>query len=206
MSQGKTRFERRRHDRVALTLSGRYMLADGKEFDCQIVDVSPFGVAIRGPLPGDLGERVVAYVEELGQIEGVIVRRAADAEWFAVELRVPSSRVHKLAKKIDWVVRRQAEGLPERRSFERDDQDQERTTLQLSDGREFAAGLIDVSPGGAALEVEVSPPVGAAVTVAKRRAHVSRHFAGGIAVTFDQESARALAKEAETVGDRQAPR
>ncbi len=206
MSQNVSESERRRYGRVDLTLPGRYMLADGKEFDCQIVDISPVGVAIRGPLAGDLGERVVAYVLELGRIEGVIVRRSADAEWFALDLRVPSHKMHKLAKRIDWLVRRQAGAVPERRSFARFDQDQEQTTLQLSDGREFAAALIDVSTGGAALEVDVAPPVGAAVTVGKRRAHVSRHFAGGIAVAFDQEAAGESVDEIETAGTRGAPR
>jgi hypothetical protein len=153
-----------------------------------------------------LGERVVAYVEELGRIEGVIVRRAADAEWFALDLRVPSHKMHKLAKRIDWLVRRQAGPVPEQRSFARFDQEQERTALQLSDGREFEAGLIDVSTNSAAFEVDVTPPVGAAVTVGKRRAHVSRHFAGGIAVTFDQEAAGESVDEVETAGARGAPR
>ena len=196
MPRSESGSERRRYDRVVLTLSGRYMLADGKEFACQTVDVSPVGVAIRGPLAGDLGERVVAYVEELGRIEGVIVRRSADG--FAIDLRVPSHKVHKLAARIDWLVRRQAEGLPERRRYERFDQDQERTTLQLSDGREFAAALIDVSTNSAALEVDVTPRVGAAVIVGKRRAHVSRHFAGGIAVTFDREATGETFDEIET--------
>ena len=202
MSRSESESERRRYGRVAVTLPGRYMLADGKEFDCQIVDVSPVGVAIRGPLAGDLGERVVAYVQELGRIEGVIVRRSVDAEWFAIDLRVPSNKLHKLGKRIDWLVRQQSEGLPERRSYARFDQDQEQTTLQLPDGREFAAGLIDVSTGGAALEVDVAPRVGAAVAVGKRRAHVSRHFAGGIAVTFDREAAGEAQAEVETAGAR----
>ena len=199
MSQGESTFERRRYDRAVLTLPGRYMLADGQEFDCQIVDASPFGVAIRAPLVGDLGERVVAYVEELGRIEGVIVRRGID--WFAVELHVPSARLRKLAKRIDGLARRQAEGSPERRSYDRldRDQDQDRTTLLLSDGRAFEAGLIDVASNSAALEVDVAPAVGAAVTVGKRRAHVSRHFAGGIAVTFDPDPAGESVDEIETI-------
>ncbi len=204
MPQSNSASERRRYDRVVLTLPGRYMLADGKEFDCQIVDVSPVGVAVRGPLPGDLGERVVAYVQELGRIEGVIVRRSADG--FAIDLRVPSHKVHKLAARIDWLVRRQAEGAPERRRYERFDQEQERTTLQLSDGRAFEAGLIDASTNSAALEVDVTPRVGAAVTVGKRRAHVTRHFAGGIAVTFDREAAGETLDGVETVGARSGPR
>ena len=197
MSQSESMFERRRYDRVVLTLPGRYMLADGQEFDCQIIDASPVGVAIRGPLPGDLGERVVAYVQELGRIEGVVVRRAAD--WFAVELQVPSSRLQKLATRIGDLARRQAEGAPERRSSERVDLDDERATLRLPNGREIAAVLIDLSVEGAALEVDVAPPVGAAVTVGERRAHVSRHFLGGVAVTFDEDAGGATIDEIETV-------
>jgi hypothetical protein len=187
MSQSVSETERRRYDRVALKLPGRYMLADGQEFDCQIIDVSPAGVAIQGPLPGDLGEHVVAYIQELGRIEGVIVRRAVD--WFAVALQVPSSRLQKLTTRIDGLARRRAEGASERRSYAREDLDPEPVTLQLTDGRAFSATLIDVSTGGAALEVYVAPPVGAAVTIGERRGHVSRHFAGGIAVTFDSDTA-----------------
>jgi len=204
MPQDEPRFERRRYDRVALKLQGRYMLSDGQEFDCQIIDVSPAGVAIRGPLVGDLGERVVAYVQELGRIEGVVVRRTAD--WFAVELRVPSSRLQKLAVRIDGLAKRQVEGAPERRSSERIEADQERATLRLPDGEEFAVGLLDVSIEGAALEVDVAPPVGAAVTVGNRRAHVSRHFAGGIGVTFDPDSAGDAFDDVETAWARAASR
>jgi len=187
MSPTESPNERRRYDRVGLELRGRYMLADGKEFDCQIVDVSPVGVAVRGPLTGDLGERVVVYVEELGRLTGVIVRRSAADDWFALDLRVPAYKVNKLAKRIDWLARRLAEDLPERRLSPRIDRDQELTTLSLPDGRELQASLIDVSAGGAALEVDAAPPIGASVTVGKRPAHVSRHFVGGIAVKFDDD-------------------
>jgi hypothetical protein len=186
MSPRKSESERRRYGRVALKLPGRYMLSDGQEFDCQIIDVSPAGVAIRGPLPGNLGEHVVAYIQELGRIEGVIVRRADD--WFAIELQVPSSRLHKFAMRIDALTLRKAERAPERRSYAREDLDQEPTTLLLADGRAFAATLIDISTGGAALEVDVTPAVGESVAVGERRAHVSRHFAGGIAVIFDLDA------------------
>ena len=204
MSQSASESERRRYGRVALKLPGRYMLSDGQEFDCQIIDVSPAGVAIRGPLPGDFGEHVVAYIQELGRIEGVVVRRADD--WFAIELHVPSSRLRKLATRIDGLTRRRAEGTPERRAYAREDLDPESTTVQLGDGRAFAGTLIDVSTGGAALEVDLAPPVGAAVTIGERHAHVSRHFAGGIAVTFDPDAAGETFEKIDAVGTRGAPR
>jgi hypothetical protein len=204
MSQSESTSERRRYGRVALKLPGRYMLSDGQELDCQIIDVSPAGVAIRAPMPGDLGEHVVAYIQELGRIEGMVVRRAAD--WFAIELRVPSSRLHRLAKRIDGLARRRTEGAPEQRSYAREDLDQEPTTLQLTDGREFAATLVDVSTGGAALEVDVTPAVGAAVTIGERRAHVSRHFAGGVAVIFDPDATDETFEKIDAVEVRETPR
>ena len=33
--------ERRRHQRVKVNLLGRYMLADRREYPCQVVDMSP---------------------------------------------------------------------------------------------------------------------------------------------------------------------
>jgi hypothetical protein len=161
------------------------MLSDGRELECEIIDVSPAGVAIRGPLPGIVGEHIVAYFQELGRIEGVVVRSAAD--WFAIELQVPSSRLQRLAIRIDGLTRRPAEDAPERRGYAREDLDQKATTLRSADGGAFAATIIDISTGGASLEVDAAPPIGEAVTIGERRAHVSRHFAGGLAVTFDAD-------------------
>jgi len=197
MSPRKSESERRRYGRVALKLPGRYMLSDGQELECQIIDVSPAGVAIRGPLPGLLGEHIVAYFQELGRIEGVVVRSAAD--WFAIELQVPSSRLQRLAIRIDELTRRRVKGAPERRGYAREDLDQEPTTLLLADGRAFAATVVDISTGGAALEVDAAPPIGEAVIIGERRAHVSRHFAGGIAVTFVADSDGDTSEPTETI-------
>jgi hypothetical protein len=185
MSQNASASERRRDYRAAISLPGRYLLADEQGFDCRIIDVSPVGVAILGPLAGDLGERVVVYVQDLRRIEDVMVRRSSDG--FAVDLRVSPNELHKLSARIEWLMRRQAGEAPERRGYARVGLDQERTTLQLSDGRAFEAALIEVSSNSAALEVDFAPALGAAVTVGKRRAHVTRQFAGGIAVAFDPD-------------------
>ncbi len=95
--------ERRRYARAPMALRGRYMLEDGSEFRCQTVDVSPVGVALRGFLAGRIGEQVVAYLEGLGRIEGVIVRKTS----FLVALDVSASprKLAKLAAKIDGLVR-----------------------------------------------------------------------------------------------------
>jgi c-di-GMP-binding flagellar brake protein YcgR len=66
--------ERRRHQRVKVNLLGRYMLADRREFPCQVTDMSPGGMALVAPIAGQTGERVIAYVDHLGRLEGKIAR------------------------------------------------------------------------------------------------------------------------------------
>jgi hypothetical protein len=55
--------ERRRHQRVKVNLLGRYMLADRREFPCQVTDMSPGGMALVASIAGQTGERVIAYVD-----------------------------------------------------------------------------------------------------------------------------------------------
>ena len=46
------------------------MLADRREFPCQVVNMSPGGMALIAPVAGQPGERVIAYVDHLGRLEG----------------------------------------------------------------------------------------------------------------------------------------
>jgi hypothetical protein len=66
--------ERRRFQRVGLHLHARYMLADGREFPGDVVNMSPGGIALRASENGRPGERVVAYVDDVGRIEGLVAR------------------------------------------------------------------------------------------------------------------------------------
>src|SRR4030081_1936192 len=82
--------ERRRFQRVRLDLGGRLMLADGQESSCRVTNISPGGMALTASICGEPGERVVAYVDHLGRIEGVIVRQFPNG--FALSI---SSTMHK---------------------------------------------------------------------------------------------------------------
>ena len=62
--------ERRRHQRVTVNLLGRYMLSDRREYPCQVTNMSPGGMALIAPTIGHVGERVIAYVDHLGRLEG----------------------------------------------------------------------------------------------------------------------------------------
>src|SRR5947209_16951722 len=76
--------ERRRFQRVRVNLLGRYMLPDRREFPCQVTNMSPGGMALIAPMVAEIGERVIAYVDHIGRLEGVIARQFQNG--FAVRI------------------------------------------------------------------------------------------------------------------------
>src|ERR1700741_1766112 len=66
--------ERRRFQRVKVHLLGRYMLPDRREFPCQIINMSLGGLALLAPGIGNVGDRVIAYLDHVGRVEGRITR------------------------------------------------------------------------------------------------------------------------------------
>ncbi len=177
--------EQRRFSRVAVELRGRYMLSDGREFECRTIDLSPSGVSVQGPQIGRHGERVVVYIQNLGRLEGVIARRAPGV--FALDIRAPETKRTRLAERIHWIVLHMEGGVADLRDHERHEVEPVRTTLRLPDGSEFEAELLEVSLAGARCRVDADPPVGAPIMLGQQSAIVSRHVEGGLVVSFDQE-------------------
>ena len=176
--------ERRRHQRVSVSLPGRYMLNDTREFPCQTRDMSPGGVALIAPVKGLIGERVVVYLNQIGRIEGVIARFIADG--FALRMNFPMLKREKLADQLTWLANRHSLGLKEDRRHERIVPSNTRTTLKIADGREYLARLIDISISGAAVKCDADLALGAPVTVGTTPGRVVRVFAGGVAVEFQR--------------------
>ena len=69
------------HQRVRVAVLGRYMLADRREYPCQTVDMSPGGVRLTCAVKGEVGERVVLYLEHIGRIEGDFRQERIKEEW-----------------------------------------------------------------------------------------------------------------------------
>lgn len=174
--------DRRMHNRVKVSIFGRYMLPNRQEFPCQTIDMSPGGVALAAPVKGQIGDRVVAYLDTLGRIEGRIVRHLQDG--FALELNTTISKRDKLADQLTWFANRSALGLPEDRRHERIVPSKPGAVMTLKDGSTEDVIIVDVSLSGAAIKSESKPPMYEIVTIGETRARVIRHFADGIAVEF----------------------
>jgi hypothetical protein len=174
--------EHRRHQRVKVALLGRYMLSSRREYPCQTLDMSPGGVALIAPVPAQPGERVVAYLDHIGRIEGVMVRNLPNG--FAMTVSATIRKRDKLAAQLTWLANRSILGLPEDRRHERVIPRNPRSVLITEDGVEHECRIIDVSLSGAAITTTLQPPVGAPITLGRTSARVVRHLDKGIAVEF----------------------
>src|SRR5580704_3009719 len=105
--------ERRRFQRVRVNLLGRYMLADRREFPCQVVNMSPGGMAVIAPVGGAPGERIIAYVDHLGRLEGHVARVFQNG--FAMTLSATARKRDKLAAQLTWLANRHILDSPEDR-------------------------------------------------------------------------------------------
>jgi hypothetical protein len=176
--------ERRRHQRVKVNLLGRYMLADRREFPCQVIDMSPGGMSVVAPMLGAPGERVIAYVDHLGRLEGKIARLLDNG--FAMTIAATARKRDKLAAQLTWLANRQILNLPEDRRHGRFTPRNPMARLILPNGTNVTCRVIDLSASGAAISInpDLRPAVGSAVTLGKTTGRVVRHIDDGFAVEF----------------------
>ncbi len=180
--QALSRTERRNFQRVRVKIYGRFMLEDRSEHPCQVVDMSPGNVAFRCDRRGDPGEKVIAYLDHIGRVEGVVTRTLPDG--FAMTVVASERKRSKLAAQLTWLANKHELDLPEDRRHERVAPRNPMTTLQLADGRNYPCRIIDLSLSGAAIEIEVKPALGVLVSLGTMRGQVVRHFEDGVAVEF----------------------
>lgn len=171
-----------RFQRVKISVLGRYMLADRREFPCQVLQMSPGDAIVVAPVAGTLGERVVAYIDHLGRIEGAITDLTEGG--FSMDVIASSRKRDKMAAQLTWLANKDLLNLPEDRRHERVVPDNRHSTVVLDDGRRYNCKIIDISLSGAAIELAVRPAMGTPVTLGRMRARVVRHFTDGVAVEF----------------------
>ncbi len=179
--------DRRRYHRVKVNLLGRCMLDNGREFPCQLVNVSPGGAAIISPFPGTVGDTVVAYVDHVGRIEGAVARLFDGG--FAMTIAASDRKRERLADALTWIANRPILNLPDDRRHARRSPKKSAAVLTLEDGTEHRCRVIDMSLSGAALATSLTLEKGTSVHLGKHTARVARIIDGGIAIEFTQNPA-----------------
>lgn len=184
----------RAFSRVAVNLPGRLMLASHEEYDCNANLMSPGDVVIESDARPSVGERIVAYLDHIGRIEGQATEVGPTG--FVVALNATDRKRDKLAAQLTWIANKHELSLPEDRRHDRFAPRKSRAELLLQDGRRYPCRIIDLSLSGAAVDIDVRPAIGTQVTLGTMRGRVVRHFQEGIAVEFatiqPQDTIRAL--------------
>jgi hypothetical protein len=171
-----------RFQRVKVSVLGRYMLADRREFPCQVLEMSPGDAIVVAPVAGQVGEKVIAYIDHIGRIEGAVTSEIDGG--FQMEVAASPRKRDKMAAQLTWLANKDILNLPEDRRHERVVPDIRHSSVVLDDGRRYNCKIIDISLSGAAIELAVRPAMGTPVTLGRMRARVVRHFPDGVAVEF----------------------
>ncbi len=177
--------ERRRFQRVKVHLLGRYMLPDRREFPCQIINMSPGGLALLAPGIGNVGDRVIAYLDHIGRVEGKITRIIDNG--FAMTVGATARKRDKLAAQLTWLANRDILNLPEDRRHDRIVPRNPIALLTLEDGSKMTCRIIDMSLSGAAIAAENRPPLKSLVLLGKVQSRVVRNLEEGFALEFVHE-------------------
>ena len=174
--------DQRRHRRCAITLLGRFMRANKQEYPCKLVDISVGGAAFMSSVAVYTDERIVAYIDELGGLEGTVVRVFDGG--FAIKLTATQHKREKLAAQLTWLINKPLLAGIEARRHPRFQVAKPQSTLTLSDETSVPCRVLDVSLSGASIATNTYPPVGSEVTLGRLRSRVVRHHETGIAVEF----------------------
>jgi hypothetical protein len=174
--------DRRRFQRVKVNLLGRYMLADRREFPCQVVNMSPGGMALLAPVSGAAGERIIAYVDHLGRLEGHVARLFQNG--FAMTIGATARKRDKLAAQLTWLANRHILNLPEDRRHGRIQPRNPMARLIMPNGVNVTCRVIDMSQSGAGIATKERPPIGTIVSLGKVQGRVVRHLEDGFAIEF----------------------
>lgn len=176
---------------IDLRLGGRYSLAsrydtrgNRREFACRTSRVSPYQMHISVPVLGPVGERVVTYFGDFGNIDGWITNLTEGG--FLLDLELPRQRREKFAAQLTWLKKHQEDAATiDARAQRRVVPKSPHSTLIFGDGTSLNCLIIDVSPSGIAVSADVEPEVGTRLAVGRCVGTVIRRFPEGFAVQFD---------------------
>ncbi|RWX75412.1 PilZ domain-containing protein [Neorhizobium lilium] len=178
----------RSFQRVAVNIGGRLMLADHEEYPCTASEMSPGDVNISCMGRPRINERVVAYFDHIGRLEGSAI--ALTDSGFTMSINATDRKREKLAAQLTWIANKHELGLPEDRRHDRLTPRNTISQLALEDGSSYPCRIVDLSLSGAALDIEFRPSIGTPIRLGNMRGRVVRHFLEGIAIEFNAVQSR----------------
>jgi hypothetical protein len=154
------------------------MLPDMSEYPCQVDSINVDGVRLLSDQAVEQGIPVIAYLEEIGRIDGIL--QEAFEGGFYVAFNLSGPRRERMQRRLELLQSPDAD----QRRHERFLPNQSESQLTLADGRQYECEVIDISVSGAAIKTEVLPAIGTYVTLGKMRGRVVRFTDNGLAIEF----------------------
>ena len=159
-------------------LFGRFMLPDMTEHPCQVGNIDADGVVLLSDIPVTAGTAVIAYLDDIGRVDGAITGK--QGEGFHIAFNLTGARRERMEKRIEWL---QASS-PDQRRHDRFKPKETVSQITLADGREYDCEVLDISISGAAIKCHVLPSIGTYVNLGKMRGRVVRYTSDGFAIEF----------------------
>ena len=158
------------------------MLTDRREYPCQVANMSPGGAALLAPGIGNVGERVIAYLDHIGRVEGKIARIIDNG--FAMTVSATPRKRDKLAAQLTWLANRDILNLPEDRRHDRIIPRNPIAAVTLPSGIVINCRIMDLSLSGAAVATDRRPEIGESVMLGRVPGRVIRSLEEGFAIEF----------------------
>lgn len=175
--------DRRKHRRVNWEVRVRGLTGDGEEFTCTTLDVCAGGLRINLARPLSKGENLVLYLNDIGRVEGVVVR-VLNEIGYAIAFTVPARKRDKIADQLTWLINKDRLGLTDEREAERRPGGGQ-VIATYGRGQSIACAVADVSIFGVALKTTgPRPMIGDRVQIGERAGTCVRYIEGGFAVDF----------------------
>jgi hypothetical protein len=185
--------DQRTFQRVPINMQGRLMLANYDEFECTVIDMSPGDMYVICKGRPRSNERVIAYIDHLGRVEGTVL--TPDSRGFTMSINATDRKREKLAAQLTWLANKHELGLPEDRRHDRLTPRSVVSELTMEDGTVYSCRIMDLSLSGAALDMETRPSLGTPIRLGNMRGRVIRHFSEGVAIEFLSVQSRDTLRE-----------
>ena len=174
--------DHRVHRRVEIALHGRFLNDQSEEHALVTTNISCGGALVKSPAKPDLDSQVVVYLDEMGRVQGTVVRHTD--EGFALYFKVTQKKRDKLADKLIWLINRDKLGLVEERGATRFAAEGPALIIR-QDGRHLQCHVVDISLTGAGFIAQGPPPmIGEIVTTGTVSAEVVRSNGSNFGVRF----------------------
>lgn len=177
-------------DKEPRIITARYNIGNERDpgeterrfFVCRVDKITVQAMVLVAPVIGDIGEKIIAQSDELGELTGPLVE--VGDHGFKLDIHATDEERDKLARKLKWLAKHHVGEAHNRRKHKRVVPREPLSTLISAHGSTPTGFVIDMSPTGAAVSADIIPVIGMPLGIGRVIGRVVRHLPNGFAVKF----------------------